>query len=452
MTMSANSATITPSRNLLRFGWEFPYWFYGVILYLASLFLTGYHIYYSNQAIQLPLVHLLTDSSLYPGDPFAATLPHYASMLWRVVALMHRFMAMEPLLLILFLLERALVIYASGHLALALSPRSRLSAVGAMVMFALVPLSILGDGTIVANYFEQTGLSIPFFLLAIAAFYRERPVLWAVWLAIGFNLNSMYGAYALTYFAALLLIDHRYRHVWRRWGLSLLLFALLASPAILFTARAFGISAPNNALWISVSQVRFPHHLYPLTWGKTGFVKFGMLVLLNIVLLYQIRARRRKLFTHGVVWAGISVCWLLYAFVSAYWTKSPSMLVMHPARGTDLWYCFVGITLISLFAVKAEENAGRNRFLVVCLFASIVFWHPVPIPLSVVLLMIMGLMCEPLWEYVLRKGDSSRLALVLVLLVALMGAYSLTRTGLIPQKCSTPRFIILWFGRPVNHR
>lgn len=414
--------TISSLKKILLLEFNFSVHLYAFILFLSSLLFTQYRIYYDNQCLQIPLVHLLNNPSLYLNDPFAATLPYYASMLWKVVALGARVMPLQPLLLTLFLLERLLVIYAAGHLARTFAPKSQLAVIGAMVLFALPIYPILGYGTIVLSYFEQTGLSIPFFLLATASFYNSRPILCAIWLAIGFNLNSMYGTYAITYFGAVFLLDSTYRKAWKKWFFSFGLFLLIASPAIFLTLSAFGRNASDNQLWLAASQARFPHHLYPLTWSKLVFVKFGVLIVLLIALLHHSRHRMEKLFKHSVIWAGISVLWLLYAFVAAYIAKSPSMLVMHPARGTDLWYCFAGIALVSICAVNFEQSNGRLRrtILGAAFGASILFWHPM-VGAYIVAVCLIALLLQPVWYYILCKGSSNRLALLLTLLVLLIG-------------------------------
>ena len=423
-TSSNVSKSIQRTFNLfLLLDLKFPIFLYAFILLSSSVLLTGYRVYYENQCLQIPLVFSLNNPSLYPNDPFAATLPYYASMLWKVVALGVRVIPLQPLLLTLFLLTRLLVIYTAGNLARTFAPNSKLAVVGAMALFALPIEPILGSGTIVLPYFEQTSLSIAFFLLAIASFYNSRPILWAIWLAIGFNLNSLYGIYALTYFGAVFLLDSTYRRAWKKWFLCFGLFLIIAFPVILFTLSAFGRNATNDQLWLVASQVRFPHHLYPLTWGKQEFSKFIVLIVLVIALLHQNRHRMQKLFKHGVIWAGISVLWLLYAFVAAYIAKSPSMLVMHPGRGTDLWYCFAGIALVSTCAVNVEQSKGRLRqaILVAAFGSTILLWRPIIDPYILAVCLI-ALILQPVWYYILCKGSSSRLALLLTLGLLLVGA------------------------------
>lgn len=403
-----------------------PYYIYGFILFILSFVVSGYRIYEKNQDIQIPLVHLLNNPSLYPNDPFAATLLNYPSLLWQGVAMAARVVPLEPLLFSLFLLERLLVIYTAGNLGRTLAGESKLAIMGAIAIFAMAISPILGEGTIVENYFEQTGFSIPFFLLAIASFYKSRPIPCAIWTAIGFNLNSMYGTYALTYLAAVFLLDSTYRKVWKKWLIAFGLFLVLASPTIFITISAFKASAIDNQLWFVASQVRFFHHLYPLAWKWYEFGKFAVVIISLVVLLYQNQQKMEKLFKHSAIWTGVSLLWLLYAFLAAYVFKSPSMLVMHPARGTDLWYCFAGTALVSICALKFEASKGRERrFLWALAFiCSILFWHSTLALYLIPAVCLIALISQPLWNYILSKNSISRLALLMTLCVFLTGVVS----------------------------
>jgi len=428
---------------------------YGAALYVASVLYTGYRIYYHNQSLQIPLVHLLNDPTLYPNDPFAATLPCYASEMWRVVAWGARVVGLEPVLAGLFLVERALLIYASARLALTFAPKSRLAAVAAMAFFALRPTPILGGGTIVMPYFEQTGFAIPFLLLAIAAFYDRRPGWWALWMGIVFNCNSMYAAYAVTYFAAAYAFDPGYRGEWRRWLAATVLLVCIASPSIWLTAGAYGKQAADDALWVAAARVRLPHHLFPMTWSMRAYVKFNAVLFLALILLWRNRSRSdlpqpllgkegstltsplakgglrgveaadgaprsERLVRLTVLWGAVSVAWLLYGF-AAEWARSPAMLVMQPARATDFWYCFAAAALIAVCACRFEEGNGTKPLLLAAAAPVIAFW-PMDKYLPYLALGLIALISPPAWRYVLREGDPRRLAALATAGALLIGA------------------------------
>jgi hypothetical protein len=396
---------------------------YGFVFCIASILITGYAVYIENQALQIPLVHWINNPSLYPHDLFTETLRYYASPLWYLVAFVSRIIPLEPLLFGLFVLERLLVIFAAGYLAYTFAPKSKLAVVGAMAIFALgLSGPTLGGNQLVINYFEQTGLSIPFFLLAFAAFYQKKSGLVAVWMAIGFNCNSMFGVYALTYLGAVFILDVSYRSHWKKWLLSFVLFLLLAAPAIFLTLAAFGRKAGNETLWYIASKVRFPHHLFPLTWNKIEFGKYGVLIFLVLAFLYQNRHQFRQLFDNCKIWAGVSFLWLIYAFIAAYVAKSPSMLVMHPGRALTLWYGVASIALVSVCAVKLETTKGTQRraFLLGIFIASILIWHPIIGP-YILAVGLMVLAIKPVWYWLLDRGNSNRLALLLTISVLVFG-------------------------------
>ena len=73
-----------------------------------SILVTGYDTYIDNHALQLPIVDRLADASMYPGDPFVDTAPYYASVLWRLVAMVSPMVPSLTQLAVLFVFERPL--------------------------------------------------------------------------------------------------------------------------------------------------------------------------------------------------------------------------------------------------------------------------------------------------------------------------------------------------------
>lgn len=359
----------------LRPAWLFVV--YGIPLFVASLLQTGYAVYLGHHVVQIPLVHLINDPSVYPHDPFAATLPSYASLFWIVVAWGARLMPLGRLFIVLFLCERALVLYAAGYLARTFSPSSPLAVVGAMTIFASGLHPFVGNGTIVDNLMEQTGFAIPFLLLGIAAFYRRRPLATAVWLAVGCSVNILYGMFALSYLGAVWLLDPEYRVAWRRWVPAAGVFLMLSSPIIVVTARTFRRAAPDSALWYLAAQVRSAHHLFPLSWNKHALGMQIALMVFFLVLFVQRRRDSPRLSRHAVVWTVVGAGWLVYAFLAAYVLKTPSLLVISAGRALDLWLCFASILLIAVVASAAEESTREDRLLWLgALAGSLLIWVP----------------------------------------------------------------------------
>jgi hypothetical protein len=394
---------------------------YGLPLFVASLLQTGYAVYVGNHALQLPLVYLLNDPSLYPHDPFVVALRSYATWFWPAIAWGARIVPLGWLLLFLFLCERALLLYAAGALARTFAPRSELAVVAAMTIFASGIQPLVGDGTIVEKYTEQTGFAIPFLLLAIVAFYGRRPLATATWLAIGCNVNILYGMYTLSYVAIAWLVDPEYRRAWRRWIPAAGVFLLLSSPIVVLTALAFGQGATNKALWYVAAQARHAHHLFPLRWSKPALAMQVILLVLVAMLFTQKRSELPRLSYHARIWTAVAAGWLVYAFVAAYGLKIPSLLVISAGRAMDLWLCFASVVLVSVIASAVQGSVRDDRVLwLFALAGSVLVWAP-EMSASVVGLGLLVMAGEPVRQWVIR-ASTRRIAVALVACVFLTGA------------------------------
>ncbi|HBE18381.1 MAG TPA: hypothetical protein DDW51_12390 [Cyanobacteria bacterium UBA11367] len=401
------------------------YLFTFLTLLISTFLINRYYIYYANQSLQIPLINLLNDPSLYPKDPFAATLPNYSSQLWPLVAMANRYIPLEPLFFGLFLFEKILLLYAAGNFAKTFVPNSWLATFGTMAMFAVGAKPILGEGTIGTNYLEQTGLAIPFFLLAISSFYNARPIAWGIWLSIGFNLNSMYGVYAITYCGAFFILDVNYRQEWKKWIAAFGLFLILASPAIIHTLSAFSRTATNNDLWLIACKLFYPWHFYPHVWSPKGIALLAVLIFTVVAVAYKNKHKLEKLFKFVAISTVVAIIWLIYAVLAAYVAKSPSMLVMHPVRGTDLWYCIAGTALVSICGIGIEENrSSQRRYIYVVAFAaSIIILHPL---VESYIIYIIGVflivaLVKPIRYFILGMENSKSLSLIITLLILLIG-------------------------------
>lgn len=406
----------------------------GLIIYITSILITGYHVYTGNQVLIFPLVFSINDPNLYPNDPFVSTLIHYAAPIWRLIGLLADYIPFEIILGVLFLATRALILYAAARLGMTLSSGSWLAGIGSMTFFSLWPSPLIGHGTLVTDHFEHTSLSLAFLLLAASAFHSARPYHWALWLALGFSLNSMYGTYACLYFAAIFLIDSEYRMEWRTWIFSGLLFLLLASPTIFITASAFRIEAFDTQLWLSASEARFPQHLYPLTWLPIAYISLLLFILFYISTLYLIRKERSRLFKHGLIWLGIGLFWLFYGFFAAYIAKSPAMLVMHPVRGMDLWFSFAVIATIAVFSDLIEIRTNLKRLYVILFFISILWYYIFDfqqLTLTIWLIILAGVLLNPIWKLVFKQADLGRITYIVVIIAMIYGGYALSKTPLV---------------------
>lgn len=326
-----------------------------LIVCAASLLHSSMGFAIDNHAVQIPLINLLRDPSLYPGDPFARALVSYPSTLWPLVAELSRLVPLGPLLMTLLAGERLLTIYAARRLASAFAPRSKLAAIGAMVLFGFAIHPLLGEGTIVAGYFEQTGLATAFLLLAMASFYERRPIPWAIWTALAFNASNLYGIYAVTYFAWAFLADRAYLGYWRRWTGAIGLFLMVSSYAIVLGLRTVGHPVLDTSLWLAASHARSWWHLYPLEWAWRGYAEVGAFTLFLALVLAWGGPAFLRLRRHAMLWSVVAGSWVIFAFLAAYVITTPHLLLLQSARGTDLWVSFSAVAIVAITASKVER-------------------------------------------------------------------------------------------------
>ena len=129
-SMTSNAALVKENKSSTLGQWKYLLWLQGLILFLASLLISGYQVYSANHAVHIPFVQWLSNPSLFPNDPFVSTFVHYIGLIWRLVAITSKYLPLETILLLLFLISRALILIAAARLAMALTPGSRLAPVG----------------------------------------------------------------------------------------------------------------------------------------------------------------------------------------------------------------------------------------------------------------------------------------------------------------------------------
>ena len=228
----------------------------------------------------------------------------------------------------------------------------------------------------------------------------------------------------MSYFGAVFVLDSSYRKAWRHWLLAFVLFSLLALPAVLMSQSVGDHMAADNSLWIIASRVRSSKHDYPLTWPLVSFARAILFAAVLLSLLWQQRSSFPKLLKHGVIWTAVVFMWIIFAFVAAH-VVSPALLILQPARASDLWTCFAATAIASVFAVKVEHaGSADQRALAIILFgASFLLWQPM-MSLCLIGLCLLASAVEPVWNYFLGKAPVGRVASFLTLWVLVGSLYA----------------------------
>ena len=209
---------------------------------------------------------------------------------------------------------------------------------------------------------------------------------------------------------------------------------MLISPTIVITASAFSIGAADNDLWLRASEVRFPYHLYPLTWRAIQFAVLFVFIFLYGLVLYHYRNARKRLFTHNMISLGTSFLWLLLAFMAAYLIRLPALLVTHPARALDLWFAFGVVSTIALFAYLINHDFPHKRLYVLLYFVSFLWLYIFDFTLlTIAILLSIGLLAliNPLWKWIFKRGDWTRISSIAVIIILTYSISSLSGRSIV---------------------
>ncbi len=336
---------------------EWPFLALAIVLSILSFALLWYQAYGMNQAIQLAYVNHWIDPTLYPRDPFIATSDYYTTLLWKTVAGLAGIAPLRPMLMSFLLGERWLAIYAASRIARSLAGGSALARVAAMAIMTVGPLPLLGAGTTMPDYFEQSGLAMAVLLLGIACFLDRQYLWWGALAGLSVNLNALYVAFSVVYCAAIFFAERRAWREIRYVCLAAILMAVLSLPLLNDLYHLPSHGSFDHRLWWQAMQFRSAHHLMPLTWSPIRYAEYAVTIVLLLVIGWMGRTDPTvvKLSRFAVAVAIVSVTAVAGAFFVAYAVHIPKLLILQPIRATDLGYCLTDVAF-ACFAAKWFER------------------------------------------------------------------------------------------------
>ncbi len=334
-----------------------------LILVLISIVNSGYRYFCDNHALQLPMVEKILDPDLFPHDPFVDTLADYESWVWWLVALLARAIDLKWVLLGFFLLTRTLLVYGCARVGGALLSNSPVAVLVSASLAALAPQSILGDGNLTAVYFEQTSLCVALLMLALAYLLKGKAArFWLVW-ALAFLVNPMYGIWSGLYFAGTWLADPE-RPTLGAMVKTSPIFIVLVTPIVIEGLRAFSQPKPDPDLWAWAIRLLNSPHLAPSTWPPILFRHFAYFVALVLIVGLVVRRPCRRVWLLTSVWAGLAMVFLALGLVVGRTNQWLEILVLQPARATDLFYLAAGVAIVGATAVLAVRERSPLSLMV----------------------------------------------------------------------------------------
>ena len=398
-----------------------------VVLFLwmatISVFLTGYrHIYGGNHAYQLVLVQKLNDPTLYPNDPFADTVYHYASAFWYVIAWLARFIDLSVVLFVFFLLNKLLFLLAGFRLARTFFPDSRYAPVVGMATMATFPQLLFGDGY-ATDYTQQSSLSIATMLLALDAFLNKRWLSFAVWFGLAVNLNLMFSIFGASYVGVSWLIHLRRSYsadLLVRTVASILGGLIVGAPGVYLVRRATTHAEYDPVSVWQACELSYPYHFYPQLWEIPKQLLALLLVVGVIVAVYRFR-NASPVGLHVAAWTGVAIGWYLVGWLNPLFLHSLPLLHLHPVRALVLWQLATVVFLTS-FVPRFVENTDPKinlKYLTVYfpIVALLIFIDEFPPSLLLIGVGTVSIIACELGRRILSKRIAGSEAVVLAALV-----------------------------------
>lgn len=385
--------------------------------FLASWVVLGCSLYGTNNDLQLPLVHRACDPNLYPGDPFVATLHHYASGLWQVLWIPFRAFPETPLLFTLIGLQRLLCLFAAGRLARALSGGNAVAEAAAWCLFAFGMTPFLGWGTVLPNYFEHTSVAVAFFLLAVAAVVDDKPTHAALWLGLMGLVNIVHATQAFLLLGLAVSMSGKLRR-WETLRAAGLALAVM-SPALYLVLRTMDQPPIPSEAFLRLLWFYVPQHFFPSSWLAREWLLAGLACVLVAGgwWLGKTPPTSRRLMLglslgHGVLLAGA---------ILAERSHTPGLVTLQLARSSDLWTPVAALFLLATLVniQSATPSRARSRIgaslgqlviLLVWVWRRFSPWF---------LLLALAISLPAFWAGPIRKPTLARMAPVLGVLCSL---------------------------------
>lgn len=358
---------------------------------LVSVIYQGFNYGANNNAIQVPILQHAANPTLYPNDPFIATLDHYFSVFWWLLSKLTWLDNWPTLFLWLHILTRMAtlgVIYSM----LRLWVRHEQTAIIAVWVLALSTVlqgpSPVGLSDLFVNYFNHSPIAFALILAAYTAGMRGG-FYWALGVAgLAFNINAFMGAWAVFSLLVLRLFADNGLGFWRNalgFMGPALLFLLIASPALTWIA----LTALHPDTSLSAAEYRnflhknIPFH-YFIDWSsKRDLIRLFSATASGVAAFFLLRHRGREM---GIIFV-VQLTLFLIGAILPYCLTSVTVLNMHFLRVDSFIVVFAAIMVTAVAVARAREARGGGYLGAMLSLAGLIlgYWYMIPAGLALII-------------------------------------------------------------------
>lgn len=247
----------------------------------------GYQFGVSDHSIQFPMMNRIMDKTLYPNDPMLDTARGYVSFFPRLMVILIEVVGnMEALYFVLHIVSYFLYFTMLYYICLLLF--DKMSAILCLILISTSKI-VLGGSSIHYTGLYPSSFMLPFVLLAIYLFLRERYAIAYAILGISFNFHVLISSYTFCMFFCDSLFgvmtgksskSARLKELAKYMGI----FLLCAMPAFIWSLATRGEMTDE---WIRLLRIRSSHHSFPLSWETSHYVNYLLFLSTGVLsLLY----------------------------------------------------------------------------------------------------------------------------------------------------------------------
>lgn len=259
-----------------------------LIICLATIFSILYQGYYfarTDQVFYLPYLMNIKDSSLFTNDLLVSTLNEvYFGNLWRLIAIIAKFIPVELLFLTLHIAFRFLLFYLIYLLSLKLFKKKRIAYLSVILWF--IPKPSLGF-EIFYNEFVQSEVSLVLLLSSILFFLKDKNFISFILLGIAFHIHPPMAVYIFLGYVLFLVYRIDVRSLVKLISIVFVISIPILIPALSHAKNITGY----DQIWLELLRIRASHHSFPLSWPREIWLEFFLFFGLFIAGLKHIRKK-----------------------------------------------------------------------------------------------------------------------------------------------------------------
>lgn len=328
------------------------------LIIILSILTQGYHVGPINHGFQLALIRRFAGETAFENDAFLTAMTRtYTTAFFPAVGLLARYVNLELLLFLLFVVFRAGSVWLAFNLGKTVFGDVRTGIVTAAITSVHVltfAMDIVSD-----NYLTHGALAQVMTLAALLLLAKGRPVLAFALAGALFNFHAMHATHLVAVMGVALLLGSDRRRALQPILISVPVVVILCLPTIYWMWRESVLGAPVPPGYIDAIRGWFPTHFWPTTWSVTDWISF-LFPALAVWPLWVIAKSPRDGGITGRV-ATVALAGAVLGGIVTELLPSPFVIRLHPMRLSWLM-TLAGAPYLANASLELLRARGSTRF------------------------------------------------------------------------------------------